>query len=101
MPPMPSTRPGTGRGGAGAGSSGSAGGMRGAMSRGDYGKQAAAHLTSSPRHSCSSYRRPGVGDDWPHSSTITLLGHRDFLGVPPFMGQWTDWCPVLSLTPAY
>lgn len=105
IPPMPSTRPGTGRGGSGAGGGGggsSGGGMRGAMSRGDYGKPQ-HHLQ---KHQASRQRVPPSAQSWggmlPPPSLLLRGGGDPYLCVPPYMGgKWAPATPMLTLTQAY
>lgn len=122
MPPMPSVRQGgTGRGGTGGGTGsggGAAGNMRGAMSRGEYGKQLPSdwsQLPSEPlflpsNQTCR-FESAGNADagflpfhPLPQLQPALGLQHLDFIRVPPEMGHESDWYPatlMLTLTQAY
>lgn len=112
MAPMPSVRQGTGRGGTGTGSGGgTTGGMRGTMSRGEYGKQRTYDQvqlpSSSPFFPCNLHSIADTADNMPFNTVAqqfhSLLG-LPHLTVPPELGQESDWFPVapmLTLTLAH
>jgi hypothetical protein len=110
MAPMPSVRQGTGRGGTGSGV-GTTGGMRGTMSRGEYGKQRSYDQVqlppSSPFYSYHLYHAEpypfsDTADNTPFTTVpqqiYSLLGLPDFHStLRPELGQVSDWFPVAPM----